>query len=343
MVDMASFVCSYFYDNVSTSPCIKVIFCGVLYLVRTKESEKIMVRRLSTSFALHDIILCNLDNAITPYLVKSYLLTEEKKMDLGTILLLCFLGFLVVISVCGYVYHLKSKEKVKGEAVKKKLQNILVSMVPTGEYLTVAYAYGFQPDRERSYTTTYLPYAIGFNEEHIYVVQLRFEAGEIYYKDSICIEKSIVGKVESDVLARRIRLFDKMEQEIVHLQVEAKNKSNYGNGDIHLAQEAEAKAFEEWVVRWTSEINQTQLNKQFASNFDTYRENINPSAASARNENGCTELLQCVRKIKDEDKKVIWKLLDNGRFVEAIRQIQIHTGLGLADCKKIADNPHMYL
>lgn len=402
-------------------------------------------------------------------------------MDIGTISLLCFLGFLVFLPVYGYVCHLKSEEKVKNGADKRKLQNILASVVPAGEHYTVAYAYWFQLDRPkwgRSYTTTYWYYAIGFNEERIYVVPLRFEDGEIYYKDSVCIEKAIVGKVESDVLAGKIRLFDKKGQEIVHLQVEAKNNSSHGNGDINLAQEAEAKAFKEWIARWTSEINQTVTNspngkvsteaktsqtgdiflsvndiercllqqttsyqrgtpvitatnkenelfliyyytntfyivkvayensklnvkydyrrkhmglegfqyrmtengvtallklvnvqvefmiqpkvdyqgcgcnvvadqtslyKQFVSYLDTYRENINSFAASARKENGYMELLQCVRKIKDADKKDICKSLDDGNVVEAIRQIQTHTGLGLADCKKIAENPYMYL
>lgn len=409
-------------------------------------------------------------------------------MDAGAIALFGFVGFLIFLPIYGYVWHLKGEKKINSGVDKRKLQNIMRNIVPVGEDYTMAYAYWFQLDTPkwgRSYTTTYWYYVIGFNDERIYVVPLQFEDGEIYYKEYGCIEKTFVGRVESDVQAAKIRLFDKKGQEIVHLQVEPKNNSSHGNGAIDLAQEEEAEAFKNFITKWTSDINnvinkneqtptnssqknmsqntsalcadgefmsvketercllqqttsyrrgtpiitatneendlfliyyypntfyivkvayvnnklsimydyrrknpifeefqfkktdncvtamlrfmntqvtfivqpkidcrsygyntvlnQTPLYNQFVSYLDTYRENINSDAMLRRKENSYLDLLQSVRRISDTDKKTIFRMLDEGNSMEAIKKIQACTGLGLADCKKIADSPYMYL
>ena len=89
--------------------------------------------------------------------------------------------------------------------------------------------------------------------------------------------------------------------------------------------------------------DQTPLYNQFVSYLDTYRENINSTVAMMRKETSYLELLQAARQISDDDKQKIFALLDKGDDLEAIRQIRDQTGLGLADCKKIADSPYMYL
>lgn len=89
--------------------------------------------------------------------------------------------------------------------------------------------------------------------------------------------------------------------------------------------------------------DQTPLYNQFVSYLDTYRENINTTVAMRGKETSYLELLQAVRKISDDDKRNIFALLDKGDNMEAIKQIRERTGLGLADCKKIADSPYMYL
>lgn len=90
-------------------------------------------------------------------------------------------------------------------------------------------------------------------------------------------------------------------------------------------------------------VDQTELFEQFISYIDTYRDNINSFAESAQKKNDYSELLESARKIPEDDKKAIWKLLNDGNVPEAIRQIQAKTGLGLADCRKMAENPYMYL
>lgn len=88
--------------------------------------------------------------------------------------------------------------------------------------------------------------------------------------------------------------------------------------------------------------DQEILYKQFASRLEAYRQTIRITEEMRTKKNGYTELADATRKISDEDKNEIHNLLKNDNL-EAIKLIQRTTGLGLADCKKIADNPHLYL
>lgn len=89
--------------------------------------------------------------------------------------------------------------------------------------------------------------------------------------------------------------------------------------------------------------DQTGLYNQFVSYLSTYRKNINSASAMRRNEKSYIELYQAAGKMSDENKRYVFDLLAKGNSTEAIKQIQKDTGLGLADCKKIADSPYMYL
>lgn len=91
------------------------------------------------------------------------------------------------------------------------------------------------------------------------------------------------------------------------------------------------------------ETDQTSIYQQFLQYIDVYREHINEAGEMLNHQNGYLELSRSVRKIKADDKREIWELLENGNSPEAIRRIQSATGLGIADCKKIADSPYMYL
>lgn len=89
--------------------------------------------------------------------------------------------------------------------------------------------------------------------------------------------------------------------------------------------------------------NQSDIYDEFVGYLDTYRENINSSAMMRQKENDYSDITQKTREISHEERKAIFALLDDGMQIEAIRKIQQLTGLGLADCKKIADSPHFYL
>lgn len=90
-------------------------------------------------------------------------------------------------------------------------------------------------------------------------------------------------------------------------------------------------------------VNQEAFYGQFVACIDKYRENINVSAMMRKQESGYLELLEVVRCISDKDRIDIFCSLDEGQKVQAIQQIKECTGLKLGDCKKIADNPYMYL
>lgn len=235
-----------------------------------------------------------------------------------TIMITIVAGVFLLIPVYGYVCHLISKKKMETGVDKRKIQYVLKDIIPAGEGYTAAYAFWYRADFPkvgRYYTTNYWYYAIGFNENRIYIVPLMLEDGEIYYSSYSCIEKSMVSKVESEPRYGKITLFDRNNQLLAHLQVDDENNSSHGNGNINLYQKEEAKAFRELVENWTAEINAGMS----------------------------TDILKHTQKISSGDKKEIFRLLEEGNKAEAMRRIQSGSGLGLADVVKVAENPNMYL
>lgn len=177
------------------------------------------------------------------------------------------IAFWLILFSCapiyGYISHLISKKKMETGSDKRKIQNIVQNIVPPGENYTIAYASWYHieyPKFGRTYTTTYWYYAIGFNENRIYIVPLMLEDGEIYYSNYRCIEKSIVSKIEGDSRHGKMTLFDRDGHMLAHLLVEDENNSSHGNGNVNLYQKEEAKAFRELVEKWTAEINVEENN-----------------------------------------------------------------------------------
>ncbi len=257
-----------------------------------------------------------------------------------TIMITIFAGIFLFIPVYGYVCHLISKKKMETGVDKRKIQYVLKDMIPAGESYTAAYAFWYRADFPkvgRYYTTNYWYYAIGFNENRIYIVPLMLEDGEIYYSSYSCIEKSMVSKVESEPRYGKITLFDRNNRLLAHLQVDDENNSSHGNGNINLYQKEEAKAFRELVENWTAEINagMSTDNHVDAKSKET--------TATRKNENHYEDILKHTQKISSEDKKEIFRLLKEGNKAEAMRRIQSGSGLGLADVVKVAENPNMYL
>lgn len=172
------------------------------------------------------------------------------------VMLVIVVGTFIFIPIYAYVSHLICKKKMESGMDKRKLQYILQDVVKGVDCYTAAYAYWVRMDSFRwGNIRNSWYYAIGFNDNRIYVVPLMFDEGEIYYKDFFCLEKSMVAKIESSAEYGRIKLFDRNGQLLAHLQVNEKNNSSHGNGEINLYQEQEFKAFQEWITRWTAEIN----------------------------------------------------------------------------------------
>ncbi|MBQ2803638.1 MAG: hypothetical protein IJF07_07045 [Lachnospiraceae bacterium] len=255
------------------------------------------------------------------------------------IMIAIFVVPLLFAPIYAYICHLISKKKMETGVDKRKIQYVLQDIVPPGESYTVAYASWYRMDYKgigRHYTTNYWYYAIGFNESRIYIAPLMLEDGEIYYSNYSCIEKSMVSKVESEPQYGKITLFGKNDKLLAHLQVEDENNSSHGNGNINLYQKEEAKAFRELVENWTAEINNGMSE-------DNQVDEIINEAAAGKHVNQYEDILKYTQKISSEDKKEIFKLLNEGKKIEAIKRIRFCTGLGLADVAKIAENPNMYL
>ncbi len=253
-------------------------------------------------------------------------------MDTFEIVMLTIVaGTFLFIPVYGYVCHLISKKKMENGEDKRRIQDVLKAAIPAGESYTAAYAYWYHaelPKFSRYYKTTYWYYAVGFNENRIYVVPLKPEGGEIYYSNCSCIERSMVSRVESEPRYGKIKLFDQNNKLLAHLRVDDENNSSHGNGNINLYQKEEAKAFRALVERWTAEIN-AGISAE--------------TSAARKNENRYEYILKHTKKISRKDKKEIYRLLNEGNKAEAMRKIQRHSGLGLADVAKVAEDPELYL
>ncbi len=257
-----------------------------------------------------------------------------------TVMLAIVAGVFLFIPVYGYVCHLISKKKMETGEDKRKIQDVLNAVIPAGESFTAAYAFWYHaelPKFSRYYKTTYWYYAIGFNENRIYIVPLKLEKGEIYYSGHSCIEKANVGRIESEPQYGKIKLFDRNNVLLAHLQVDDENNSSHGNGNINLYQKEEAKAFRELVKRWTAEINAgtSADNHSDEKSADT--------AETGISEDHYEDILKHTKKISHKDKKEILRLLNEGNKAEAMRKIQRHSGLGLADVAKVAEDPELYL
>ncbi len=256
-----------------------------------------------------------------------------------TVMLAIAAGTFLFIPVYGYVCHLISKRKMETGEDKRKIQDALNAVIPAGESFTAAYAFWYHaelPKFSRYYKTTYWYYAIGFNENRIYIVPLKLEKGEIYYGGHSCIEKANVGRVESEPRYGKITLYDRNNVLLAHLQVDDENNSSHGNGNINLYQKEEAKAFRELIENWTAEINaginNNHVDKKSAE-----------TTAARKNDDHYEDILKHTKKISRKDKKEIFRLLNEGNKAEAMRQIQRYSGLGLADVAKVAEDPELYL
>ncbi len=90
-------------------------------------------------------------------------------------------------------------------------------------------------------------------------------------------------------------------------------------------------------------VNQVSAYTDFMDHIEVYHKNINETVEILNHRPDDQELLEKTKKISREDNKAIWELLNKGDTLAAIKMIRETTGLGLAECKKIAENPYRYL
>lgn len=88
--------------------------------------------------------------------------------------------------------------------------------------------------------------------------------------------------------------------------------------------------------------NQSGPYTEYMDYIDVYYKNINETVEMLRQRPDDEELMEKTKQISREAKREIWELINKGDTITAIKLIRETTGLGLAECKKIAENYNKY-
>lgn len=89
--------------------------------------------------------------------------------------------------------------------------------------------------------------------------------------------------------------------------------------------------------------NQSSPYTEYMDHIEVYYKNINETVEMLQQRPDDGELLEKTKQISRKEKREIWDLINKGDTLTAIKLIRETTGLGLAECKKIAENPYRYL
>ena len=172
-----------------------------------------------------------------------------------------YLGLTVAVCVLAGIYFwIQKKIMLKKAATgedQKKIVNIFKQLLPDtwGNY-HLAYATWSKNEYEfRKTITYYWYYAVAFDWDGMYVVPLRFEGGELLYKDSWYIAKDSLGMVNGAKGGDWMTLYDQERKEIVTLQVLAENTKCGKDCRVNILQKEEAEAFSRLVDHWLDEVN----------------------------------------------------------------------------------------
>lgn len=90
-------------------------------------------------------------------------------------------------------------------------------------------------------------------------------------------------------------------------------------------------------------VNQTEFYADFMKHIEVYHKNINGTSEMLSHKPDHQELLEKTKKMSSKEKEEVQELLEQGKPLEAIKKLRDATGLGLAECKRIVDNHHLYL
>lgn len=151
--------------------------------------------------------------------------------------------------------HFNEKKGVDSEE-KKDIEALIQKITPVGEKITAAYAtWQWTTWQGKASTTTYWYYAIGFNDDAIYVAPLSFAGGDMSHSDSYCIKKEELGIVNADKTGTWVELYDKSQKIIVSLMVMASNTRDDKYHPVNIQQAEAAQAFKEWSAKWLEEVN----------------------------------------------------------------------------------------
>lgn len=190
------------------------------------------------------------------------LLDENGITSYGLAAIIVIILFVISFAIL-MLTDFRHKKKGWDSKAKKRIEEIVSQTVPAGERVTAAYASWLTVESlptkgKRIYR--YWWYAIGFNNERIYIVPLSISGkGEkIDGRDCVCIERSQLGLVNGRKNGNWVELYDKDQRKICTMRVEAFNTGGaVGSHMVDIAQPEAAKAFREFVRLWMSMVNST--------------------------------------------------------------------------------------
>lgn len=165
-------------------------------------------------------------------------------------------GLIVLIAIYVLVKQHFNEKNGQDSEEKKAIEALIRKIVPAGETVTAAYAtWQWTTWQGKRTTTSYWYYAIGFNDNAIYVVPLSFAGGDMSHSDSYCIRKEDLGLVNADKSGTWVELYDKSQKVIVSLMVIDSNTRDDQYHPVNIQQPEETKAFKEWCAKWLQEVN----------------------------------------------------------------------------------------
>lgn len=187
-------------------------------------------------------------------------LLDENGITTEGIILLVVLAVAVIAGIAMQIPNILNKKKGSDSEEKKRVAEI-VQKISGGDKVTPAYAKWMTVDgnyKEGKRTYRYWWYAIGFNNERIYIAPITVsdKDGKISYKDAFCIERSQLGLVNGKKNGDWMELYDKKKQKLCTLKVEANNtKGTLGNDKVNITQPEAVQAWKELVNLWLDAVN----------------------------------------------------------------------------------------
>ncbi len=151
--------------------------------------------------------------------------------------------------------HFDTKKGVDSEE-KRFVEDAVKNVVPAGEPYTAAYAHWEMTEYHgRSSTTRYWYYAIGFNDDRLYVIPLQKVDKELRQGAPYCINKSDLGMVNAKKGNIWMTFYDKDKEEIVTMMVAASNTKDDSFHPVNIQQPEAAAAWLQFMDQWLADVN----------------------------------------------------------------------------------------
>lgn len=184
-----------------------------------------------------------------------------KEMDKELLVWVLVIGGMVAAAAVMYIVDCVHKRKGRDSAAKKRIEEIVAQAVPEGERVTAAFAEWLTVDNDYKAgyrTTRYWQYAIGFNDNRIYIIPVTIYANEtIAPKECMCVERSQLGLVNGRQNGKWMELYTRERKKICTLRVEAYYTKGAGNQPVDIAQPEAAAEFKKLIRLWLQAVNDT--------------------------------------------------------------------------------------